>query len=295
MTNGLYLALKWKPVLTSKHGENIVKKNGAPKIYLLLLLLLSVSAVCAAQPPGNVPLQAGRNIIVAIDAGHGGVDPGASGRYGTREKTVALAIARDLAALVKNARGMESVLIRDGDYFLSLRERIKLARNYQADLFISIHADALRDTSSEGASVYMLSQSGASSEAARWLAERENRADLLGGVSLNDKDDVLASVLLNLSQYGTLEASAYLGDKILRALGDVGSIHYRSVQQAAFMVLRSPDIPSILVETAFISNPREEKKLSDPSYRRRIAAAILQGTRAYFIKYAPRGTWLARQ
>ncbi|OQY54175.1 MAG: hypothetical protein B6247_12535 [Candidatus Parabeggiatoa sp. nov. 2] len=238
----------------------------------------------------------GRDIVIAIDAGHGGIDSGAIGLGGTMEKDVALAIARELANLVAKERGMRAVLIRNGDYFLSLSKRLELARQYQADLFISLHADAYPDDNRvQGTSVYMLSRSGASSEAARWLAEKENAADLIGGVSLSDKDGLLAQVLLDLSQAGTLEASAYVGQKVLKALRKVSKIHFFRVQRANFMVLRSPDIPSILVETGFISSPREEKKLSDQKYRRRMAVAIMAGIRQYFASHAPPDTLLARR
>lgn len=253
------------------------------------------TAQSLARPPIGIPYN-GRAVTVAIDAGHGGLDPGASGPQGTREKDVVLAISRELAKLIAREPGMRAVLIRDGDYFLSLRERIKQARQYQADIFISIHADAYEaGPPLSGASVYMLSQKGASSEAAKWLAERENGADLLGGVSLSDKSNVLASILLDLSQTGTLEASTDLGGHILRKLGTSVPLHHSKMQRAAFMVLRSPDIPSVLVETAFISNPSEEKKLNSGSWRKTFAQSLLQGIRAYFSQHAPPGTLLARQ
>jgi N-acetylmuramoyl-L-alanine amidase len=236
-----------------------------------------------------------RDIVIAIDAGHGGIDPGAVGKNGTHEKDVALAIANELAILMSQHVGFYPVLIRNGDYFLNLRKRIELAREYQADLFVSIHADAYPDGNAQGSSVYMLSQQGASSEAARWLAQKENAADLIGGISLSDKDDLLASVLLDLSQTSTLEASAHVSKEVLTALKNINSSHYPNVQQAAFMVLRSPDIPSILVETAFISNPLDETKLNDSSYQLQIATAIFQGVKAYFTKYAPKDTLLVQR
>ncbi len=236
-----------------------------------------------------------QDLVIAIDAGHGGIDPGALGKNGTQEKEVALAIANELAILIDHAPGLYPVLIRNGDYFLSLRKRIELAREYQANLFVSIHADALPDSNARGSSVYMLSQQGASSEAARWLAQKENSADLIGGISLSDKDDLLASVLLDLSQISTLKTSAHVGKEVLTALKQVNNNHYVTVQQAAFMVLRSPDIPSILVETAFISNPLDEAKLNDPSYQLQIATAIFQGIQAYFTKYAPADTLLVQR
>ncbi len=246
--------------------------------------------VAAATPLPRTKL---RDVVIAIDAGHGGVDPGARGAHGTREKDVALAIARKLQRLVQKERGMRAVMVRDGDYYLRLRKRINIARKNKADLFVSIHADAFRDASVQGSSVYALSQHGASSEAARWLAENENSADLIGGVSLDDKDDLLASVLLDLSQTATIEASLGVGDRVLGYLKQVGQVHKSRVQQAGFVVLKSPDIPSILVETGYISNPREESRLRDPAHQDQLAEAILKGIHDYFVEYAPPGTVLA--
>lgn len=220
-------------------------------------------------------------LVVAVDAGHGGEDPGAVGRAGTREKDVVLRIARRLAAMIDSHPGMRAVLIRDGDYYLGLRERIVKARRHKANLFISIHADAFKHSSARGSSVYVLSERGASDEAARWLAERENAADLIGGVSLEGRDEVLASVLLDLSQTATIDASLDLGAQVLRELTGVGQVHKGTVQQAGFLVLKSPDIPSVLVETAFISNPHEERRLRDPAHQRRLAGAIFEGVRQY--------------
>ena len=234
-----------------------------------------------------------RDVVVAIDAGHGGEDPGAKGKRGTYEKTVVLAIARRLADLVAREKGMRTVMIRKGDYYLGLRKRMELARDQRADLFISIHADAFRDPRVRGSSVYILSQRGASSEAARWLAERENSADLVGGVTLEDKDDMLASVLLDLSQAGTLQASHEIAGEVLGRLKKVGKTHKRSVQQAGFMVLKSPDVPSILVETAFISNPSEERNLRNSKHQQKLAKAIMGGIREYFRDNSPPGTLLA--
>jgi N-acetylmuramoyl-L-alanine amidase len=235
-----------------------------------------------------------REIVIAIDAGHGGEDPGAKGRRGTYEKTVVLAIAKKLAVLVARERGMRPVLIRTGDYYLGLRKRMRLARAERADLFISIHADAFRDPRARGSSVFTLSNRGASSEAARWLAESENNADLIGGVKLDDKDDVLASVLLDLSQTGARQASHEVAKNILRQLSQIGRTHKKVVQQAGFAVLKSPDVPSILVETAFISNPEEENKLRSPRHQQRMAAAIMTGLRSFFRASPPPGTLLAQ-
>jgi len=218
---------------------------------------------------------------VAIDAGHGGEDPGAIGPRGTQEKKIVLSIAQKLAELVEDEPGMEPVMIRTGDYYVGLRQRIAIARERQADLFVSIHADAFHSPQANGASVYTLSQSGASSEAARWLAEQENRSDLIGGVSLDDKDDMLASVLLDLSQTASTQASLTMGSTVLKQLGGITRLHAKRVQNAGFAVLKSPDIPSILVETGFISNPENEKSLRQGTYQEKIARAIFNGIKEY--------------
>lgn len=228
-----------------------------------------------------------RERIVAIDAGHGGEDPGAVGRrYRTREKDVTLAIARDLAKLVAKTPGMRAVLIRDGDYYVSLRQRYEKARRMRADVFISIHADAVPSRRAYGSSVYALSEKGASNAMARQLADKENASDLIGGVSLNDKDDMLAQVLLDLSHNRTMQDSLSLGEDILTELQRVGPVHLRNVAQAGFAVLKSPDIPSVLVETAFISNPSEEKKLRSSAYQEKLAASMFRGIQR-FLKRAP--------
>lgn len=250
----------------------------------------TVTKRSAARPTGRA-----RDVIIAIDAGHGGDDPGASGRHGTKEKDVVLAIARKLEKLIRQQHGMRPVMIRTGDYYVSLRKRMKKAREMKADLFISIHADAFRDGRARGASVWVLSQKGASSEAGRWLAESENSADLIGGVSLDDKGDLLASVLLDLSQNATIAASLDIGELMLGELKHMTKVHKPRVEQAGFVVLKSPDIPSILVETGFISNAREERKLRDPAYQLKLATAILRGARSYFVDNAPPGTLLAQR
>lgn len=234
-----------------------------------------------------------RDIVIAIDAGHGGEDPGARGYRGTREKHVVLAVARELDKLIKKEKGMRPVMIRTGDYYLKLRTRMEKAREKKADLFISLHADAFRDPRANGSSVYVLSPSGASSEAARFLAESENSADLIGGVSLDSDDDVLNKVLLDLSQAGTIDASLGAGNEVVKALRSVGKVHKRTVQQAGFVVLKSPDIPSMLIELAFISNPEEEKKLKSATHQKKMAKAILKGVKRYFRNHAPPGTLLA--
>jgi N-acetylmuramoyl-L-alanine amidase len=235
-----------------------------------------------------------RDLIIAIDAGHGGEDPGAIGKSGTREKDVVLAIARELALKVNAEPGMRAILTRNGDYFVPLRDRMRRARAQQADLFVSIHADATHDRSIDGSSVYILSQRGATDEASRWLAERENASDLIGGVSLDDKDDVLASVLLDLSQSASLNASHVAAERVLHQLTRAGEVRKHEVQQARFMVLKSPDIPSMLVETAYISNPLEEQRLRTQAQQARLAAAIHQGVRDYFYANPPMGTRIAQ-
>ena len=253
----------------------------------------AASKAGAAAPALDQAPPALRDIVIAVDAGHGGDDPGAIGPARTREKVVTLQIARQLVQLLKLEQGMTGVLVRDGDYYLGLRRRMEVARSHRADLFVSIHADAFRDPKVRGTSVYVLSRNGASSEAARWLAEQENAADLVGGVSLDDKDELLASVLLDLSQTATMSASTEVGSRVLQELRKVGKTHKRRVERAGFMVLKSPDVPSILVETAFISNPEEERKLRDSTHQRALAGAILDGVRAYFQRNAPPGTLFA--
>jgi N-acetylmuramoyl-L-alanine amidase len=228
-----------------------------------------------------------RLVIVAIDAGHGGEDPGARGRGGTHEKDVTLAIARRLKARIDQEAGMRAVLVRDGDYFIPLAQRVAKARRVQADLFVSIHADAWVRPDVRGSSVFALSERGATSAAARMLAQKENDADLIGGVNLGVKDPVLARTLLDLSQTATINDSLKLGKAVLGELGDVNALHKASVEQAGFAVLKAPDIPSILVETAFISNPEEEKRLKDAGYQEKMASAILGGIKRYLAQNPP--------
>ena len=234
-----------------------------------------------------------RDVVVAIDAGHGGEDPGAIGKSGTREKTVALAIARRLAERINAEPGMRAVLTRDGDYFVQFRERIRRAHDQKADLFVSVHADAFVNRSVRGSSVYVLSTRRASNEAVRILADRENAADLIGGVSLDDKTDVLASVLLDLSQNASISASREAAARVLEELDRVGQLKKSDVQHASLIVLTAPDVPSMLVETAFISNPEEERRLRDPDYQSRLAGAIQSGVRRYFYDNPPPGTHIA--
>jgi N-acetylmuramoyl-L-alanine amidase len=242
-------------------------------------------------PPPDKP----RDVVIVIDAGHGGDDVGAIGPGGTFEKDIVLAISRELAGLINAQPGMRGVLVRGGDYYIDLRGRMDKAREARADLFVSIHADAFRDPRVGGSSVYVLSQRGASSEAAHWLAENENASDLIGGVTLEDKDDVLKSVLIDLSQTASLEASIDAANAVLSDLKRLGKVHKREVQHAGFVVLKSPDIPSLLVETAFISNPTEEKRLLNSAYRKRLAGALFVGIKGYFNEYAPPGTQLAER
>ena len=253
----------------------------------------SAPATVVKRAESNVG-KSGRNLVIAIDAGHGGDDPGAIGPTGLYEKEVTLKIALSLAEKINNEAGMEAVLTRDSDFYIPLQERFEKSRTSKADLFISIHADAFNVASVRGSSVYVLSQRGATNEAARYLADRENRSDLVGGVSLDDKDATLAAVLLDLSQGATADASANVAQQVLSALTSVGKAHKRYVERANFVVLRSPDMPSMLIETGFISNPEEEKNLNSAQYRGRMADAILDGVRNYFNASPPPGTWIAQ-
>jgi N-acetylmuramoyl-L-alanine amidase len=262
-----------------------------------LVMDLTPSSKTAAPPPLSVVKAAanahGRDIVVAIDAGHGGVDPGSIGKRGTYEKDVTLAIARRLKERIDREPGMRAILTRDNDTFVEHRERIARARRQQADMFVSIHADSYTNRSVAGSSVYVLSARGASDESARWLADRENAADLIGGVKLDDKDSVLASVLLDLSQSASMSASVDAAEKVMHELYKIGNITNRGVKHAGFLVLKSPDIPSLLVETAFISNPVEEARLIDARHQQRLAEAIHQGVRTYFYANPPPGTIVA--
>jgi len=234
-----------------------------------------------------------RDIVVAIDAGHGGDDPGAIGRRGTREKDVVMAIAKRLEKLVKRERGMRPVMIRKGDYYVGLKKRVKLARQQQADIFISIHADAYRNSKAKGTSVFVVSDRGASSEAARFLAEKENESDMIGGVIEGIDDDLLKLVLVDMVKNSTMDTSHQVASHVLGNLKKVSHLHKKNVEQAGFRVLKAPDIPSILIETAFISNPAEERKLRSTKHQQRLARAILKGVRNYFHSNPPPGTLLA--
>jgi N-acetylmuramoyl-L-alanine amidase len=229
-----------------------------------------------------------RLATIVVDAGHGGEDPGALGRRGSREKDVTLTIAKRLKDLIDAEPNMRAILTRDGDFFLPLAERVQKARKLRADLFVSIHADSFVRKDARGSSVFALSERRATSEAARWLARKENEADLIGGVNLDVKDRYLAQTLLDLSQTATIDHSLRLGDSVLKRLASVNTLHRGRVEQASFAVLKAPDVPSILVETAFISNPEEEKRLTDEGYQEKLARAILEGIKDYVAKHPPR-------
>ena len=270
-------ALSFERVSSSRHRLVVTLPAGATE-----------PAVVRSLPPASTA----RDLVIAVDAGHGGHDPGAIGHGGTREKDVALAIARALALRIGQEPGLRAVLIRSGDEFVKLGNRIRRAKAAQADLFVSVHADSVADRTVSGAAVYVLSAHGASSEAARELADRENAADFVGGVSLRDKDPVVASVLFDLAQSASMSASRVAAERVLASLDEIGELKRSQVQQAGFVVLKSPDIPSMLVETACITNPTEERELADPRHQARVAEAILAGINSYFRDYAPAGTRL---
>ncbi|MDT3708502.1 MAG: N-acetylmuramoyl-L-alanine amidase [Thiobacillus sp.] len=265
--------------------------------HRLVIDLFSVqTADVAAAPPAATPVDAAqpakpaepqytRLITVAIDAGHGGEDPGALGAKGSREKDITLALAKKLKQKIDAQENMHAVLIRDGDYFVPLAQRVVKARAVKADLFMSIHADAFVKPHARGSSVFALSENGATSAAARWLAKKENEADLVGGINIDVKDPFLKRTLIDLSQTATINDSLKLGHAVLKAVGGVNTLHKSQVEQAGFAVLKAPDIPSILIETAFISNPQEEKRLNDPGYQDELVDAIANGVKSYFDKH----------
>jgi N-acetylmuramoyl-L-alanine amidase len=240
-----------------------------------------------ARAPDVVPKNAIRRITIAIDPGHGGEDPGAIGKRGTYEKNVVLAIARKLKAILDTEPNMRAMMTRDDDYFVPLATRVQKARRVQADLFISIHADAFREPHARGSSVFALSEHGATSAAARWLAQKENAADLIGGVNLGAKDPLLARTLLDLSQTAQINDSLKVGRQVLDGIGTHNALHRGTVEQAGFAVLKAPDIPSILIETAFISNPEEEQKLRSERYQQKFAESIAAGVKRYFARNPP--------
>lgn len=249
----------------------------------------AVAAAAAPAPmlPPRPAAPAEKPIVVAIDAGHGGEDPGARGRHGLLEKTVCLDLARRLATLVSQEHGFRAVLIRDGDYYVGLRDRVTKARDANADLFISIHANSFRDPSMRGTAVYVLSPKGAKSEHAMMLENRENMSDLIGGVEISDRDDTTAAVLVDIFQTSAMEASHDAGGRLLHSLSRVNVLQKPRVQQAAFVVLKSAAFPSVLVETAFLTNDRDEKMLADPNYQDTLAHSMLDGIKGYFKAYRP--------
>ena len=265
-----------------------------------LVIDLRPSLIPPKKPQPGLERNNRRDVVIAIDAGHGGEDPGAVGpkigKSRVLEKNVVLNISRKLGDKLERAKGYKSILTRQGDYYVPLRKRVEISRQARADIFISIHADAFRNSSVSGASVYTLSEQGASSENARWLAEKENRSDLIGGVgevSLEDKDDALAHLLLDLSMDANRSASIKLGHKLLERLSHVGKIHKRGLEQAGFAVLKSPDVPSVLVETGYISNPNEARRLSSSKYQDQVSSALFEGIKLYMEEHAPPGTWIA--
>ncbi|WP_429244090.1 N-acetylmuramoyl-L-alanine amidase [Luteibacter sp. 621] len=302
---GYRLVLDLYPGGQTDPGDNAPGDDDAPAVAKAVADAPAEAPVATAPSkgrsgktiPAGVPPMAGggRKVVVAIDAGHGGEDPGAKGATGLREKDVTLMVARELADQINRQPGMQAVLTRNGDYFIPLKRRYQIAREHNADMFVSIHADAFKNSDAKGSSVWVLSPRGKTSEAARWLADRENRADLVGGVSLDDKDDSLAAVLLDLQQGYAMQASEQIAGNVLKALGRLGPTHRGYVERANFVVLRSPDVPSILVETAFITNPSEETRLRNEGHRQELANAVLGGVRNYFESMPPPGTWFAAQ
>lgn len=275
MVLDVYPAIAADPLmaLLAQDKPAVVKTDNNPEIKPELITSTTLK---------TSPELRARTLIIAIDAGHGGEDPGAQGSRGSHEKDVTLAIARRLCALIDETPNMHGVLIRDGDYFIPLGGRVLKARRARADLFVSIHADAFIRPDAHGSSVFALSEHGATSTAARWLAKKENEADLIGGVNIAVKDPYLARTLLDLSQTATINDSIRLARHVLGELNDINDLHSGHVEQAGFAVLKSPDIPSILVETAFISNPGEEVRLNDDSYQNKLANAVLGGLKRYF-------------
>jgi N-acetylmuramoyl-L-alanine amidase len=241
----------------------------------------------AADPRPDAKPQGRRRITIALDPGHGGEDPGAIGRRGTLEKDVTLAIGRKLKRLIDAEPGMRAMLTRDDDYYVPLAARVQKARRVEADLFVSIHADAFREARARGSSVFALSESGATSTAAKWLAQQQNAADLIGGVNLDGKDPALARTLLDLSQTAQISDSLKVGRHLLNSIGTINALHKGAVEQAGFAVLKAPDIPSVLVETAFISNPDEELKLRSDRHQAQFAESMGEGIRRYFAANPP--------
>lgn len=277
--------------------RKVALKSSTAKIISRDVLANPTATAVASPPAVSVlpPSQSGRDLVIAIDAGHGGEDPGAIGPKRIREKVVVLKIAQELEKLINAQPGYRAVMIRGGDYYVGLKQRRDLARKAGADMFVSIHADAFTSSKARGSSVYALSQRGATSTSAAFLAERENGADLIGGVNLGQKDDVLASVLTDLSMTATMDASLDVGHRVLRSMGQFAHLHKSRVEQAGFAVLKSPDVPSILVETGFISNPTEASRLNTSSYQRKMANAIFLGIGSFFSDNAPPDTLVAQR
>lgn len=315
-------AAGFEPDLAGSNGERVRQLRGAargngyrvvldinmalqPKSFTLdpvapyghRLVLDLYESRAASEESKIVPKPEGRrDVVIAIDAGHGGEDPGAIGPAGIREKDVVMKIAERLKRKIDAAEGFEAVMVRRGDYYLAHRERMAVARRARADLFVSIHADAFKSAEVSGASVFVLSDHGATSESARWLAEKENASDLIGGVgnvSLDDKDDLVRKVIMDLSMDANRASSIEVGEAIVGQLGTIGRLHKKRVEQAGFLVLKSPDIPSILVETGFISNPPEARRLNSPDYQEKVANALFVGLRDYLSQRAPEGTLMA--
>jgi N-acetylmuramoyl-L-alanine amidase len=281
----IYPAVPIDPLMAlmeKKESELAPASSAVSTTPIEIITPVSQPAATEHTPPAAYPEMSTRILIIAVDAGHGGEDPGARGRAGTHEKDVTMAIARRLKAQIDDTPGMRAILVRDGDYFIPLGTRVEKARKAHADLFVSIHADAFIKSRARGSSVFALSERGATSASARWLAKKENEADLIGGINLAVKDRYLAQTILDLSQTATISDSLKLAKHVLKELGSVNTLHRGFVEQAGFAVLKSPDTPSILVETAFISNPTEEKRLQDESYQTRLAQSILGGIKRYF-------------
>jgi N-acetylmuramoyl-L-alanine amidase len=313
MTHGIVDQVQANSLIRSirsgvRHGNSIrivfdLSKSVTPRSFLLapsgkaghrLVLDLHDSKTTTVTKKSSTKKSKKRDVIIAIDAGHGGKDPGATGRSGTREKTITLQIAKRLEKSINQQRGMKAVLVRKNDRYMRLRDRIHKARDAHADMMISLHADSFPDPRARGSSIYALSVDGASSETARLLADKENAADLLfGDMEFAVEDKMVKEVLFDLSLTGTIESSLDIGGEILSQIKTVNRVHKKKVQQAGFAVLKAPNIPSILIETAFISNPREEKNLRSASHQKKVAKAITRGVNKYFSRKAPPGTWLA--
>ncbi|HEX4894850.1 MAG TPA: N-acetylmuramoyl-L-alanine amidase [Solimonas sp.] len=285
-SGGLRVVLEVSESVTSR--SFLLAPNDEYGHRLVVDLSGSARSAPVAPPPDPALRLQDKPIVIAVDAGHGGEDPGARGSSGLLEKDVALSVARKLVRQINRQPGMRAVLTRDGDYYLGLRERVNVARKSQADMFVSVHCNAFHKRDMHGTAVYVLSGRGATSEQARWLAQKENAADMVGGVELHGKDDELAAVLIDLSQSATMEASFDVGSRILRSMGKVNTLQKSEVQQAGFAVLKAPDIPSVLVETAFITNAREEKLLASDDYQDKLADSILAGIQGYFQSYRPK-------